>query len=79
MDAKQYRSATLYVTPQLHRWLVWLAMLEEGKTADELADRMLRGVIIQSFPNIEEVEMRYHAGRNKLNTDAKESLKGITT
>ena len=72
---KAYRSATLYVTHQVHRWLSWLC-IDEAKTADILAEEILRTAILKNYPTIEEAESRYQAGRKKLNEEAKAMLKG---
>ena len=69
------RSANLYVSPQLYRWLGWLAELrttEQGDawTADRLAEEVLRGAILAQFPTIEKVEADYWNGRQKLDAEA---------
>lgn len=71
---KQFRSATLYIEPATHRWLSWLASLDDGQTADGLGEQLLRAAILMKYPKIEEAEATYHAARKKLNDAAKESL-----
>lgn len=68
------RSANLYISPQLYRWLGWLAEMRsqdgESQTADSIAEDILRRAITANIPNIEEVEGEYWNGRQKLDKEA---------
>ena len=79
MNKYNYRAATLYITPKTHRWLVWLAEVEnqaksQDKTADALAEEILVRDILARYPAIEQVESDYQNERAKLNDAAKAAL-----
>jgi hypothetical protein len=71
---RQYRSQSVYVTSQLHRWLSWLAVAQEKETPDLVAEKLLRAAILMQCPQIEQYEAKYQAGRKRLNDEAKAML-----
>jgi hypothetical protein len=77
-QTNQYRKNTLYVTNQIHRWLWWLADVQEHATAESIADDILRTELIKRHPNIEQAEVDYQKGRKALNDAAKAFLKTPT-
>ena len=83
MSNQTIRSATIYVSPQLARWLSWLAQMEaEGEenkafkvTADSIAEKILREAILQMQPDIQQLESEYWTARNKLDDEMVAKLK----
>ena len=67
------RSSNLYISPQLHRWLKWLAEMrvEESPniTPDAVAEEILRKAIVAQLPGIEAAEADYWKARRKLDAD----------
>jgi hypothetical protein len=79
----QIRSNNLYISSQLHRWLKWIAMMNEKSSAvkstpDAWAEEMLRSEILIQFPNIEQLEADYWTARNKLDSETVNKLKQQT-
>jgi len=77
------RDANLYITPQLHRWLKWLADMRMDEspniTADAVAEELLRKAIMAQLPDIEAVEAEYWKIRRKLDADAVAKLNPVAT
>lgn len=76
------RTNNLYISSQLHRWLKWLADMNEGTgvrtTPDSIAEEKLRQVILQRFPGIEQLESDYWTARNRLDSETVNKLKEQT-
>jgi hypothetical protein len=77
------RTNNLYISSQLHRWLKWLAEMEQlnggdKTTSDAVAEHILRKLILVTYPNIEQLEHDYWTARNKLDSETVNKLKEQT-
>jgi len=55
------RTNELYISPQTHRWLRWVADAQaERTTPDALADRVLQEHLLKEHPDLPELDRQYN-------------------
>lgn len=68
------RSKTIAITPSLDKWLRWVAAVE-GKTAESIAEQILRDELLLKYPNLQKVQDAYEVENVKLWNEAADKLK----